>query len=271
MEDLVPWCVVTFDSMERPPAERISMLKDMGFTKYGYEMRSGYPFYLKEEIELAYENGIEITSVFLWLNAKRDSIGKLSSVNKRILNILEDSEAKPTLWLSMSQNYFEGLDEEKSMKLALEYVRYIKDKANDVGCKIALYNHHGWFGNPYHQVEIIDSFNRGALTMVFNFHHAHDYIDHFPAIVSKIKPYLSHVNINGMKKHGPQILTVGDGDFEYQMVKTLLDEGYEGSWGILGHVESEDVQKVLSQNDNGFNRLISKYEIELDEAEEEVL
>jgi hypothetical protein len=59
-----------------------------------------------------------------------------------------------------------------------------------------------------------------------------------------------------MKKGGPKILTIGKGDQEKAMVKTLIDLGYQGPWGILGHIEAEDVKKVLTQNLEGLKSII---------------
>ncbi|WP_075591187.1 sugar phosphate isomerase/epimerase family protein [Labilibacter marinus] len=261
-QEVMPWCIVTFDSLQRSPAARIDMLKEMGFTNYGYEGQGKYLDDMLEEFQLAHENSIEISSVFLWLNAKRDSMGKLSPSNKRMFDILSQVEQKPCIWLSFSNNYFKGLSQEQSLNLAVEFIQFIKTKAAKIGCKVALYNHHGWFGNPYNQLEIIEKLANDSLKMVYNFHHAHSYIDEFPEIVKKIKPHLSHVNINGMKNDGHEILTVGEGDDEYDMMKVLLEEGYTGSWGILGHMEHEDVQKVLERNIVGFNKLKSKYQME---------
>ncbi len=66
---------------------------------------------------------------------------------------------------------------------------------------------------------------------------------------------MSYVNINGIRKEGPQILTIGEGDFENEMINVLRDEGFDGPWGILGHIKSEDVQKVLERNMNGLKSL----------------
>ena len=95
--------------------------------------------------------------------------------------------------------------------------------------------------------------------MVYNFHHAHEYVDEFPEIAKKMKPYLSYVNLNGVKKEGPKILPIGEGDYEYEMIKSLLDEGYKGPWGILGHIKTEDVQKVLTRNMEGLKLINSKF------------
>ena len=191
IKEVTPWCIVNFDSLERSPIERIKMLKKMGFAKYGYNWDDRHLNEMKDEFKLAKENNIEIVSIFLWLNAKRDSIGKLSSSNERMLSILKDVDYKPTIWVSFSNNYFEGLNQEQSISLAIEFIKFIKSEADQIGCKIALYNHHGWFGNPHNQVEIIELLPQDSLSMVYNFHHAHQYLDEFPEIAKKIKPYLA--------------------------------------------------------------------------------
>lgn len=258
VKELSPWCIIDFDLLKRTPKQRIAMLKEMGFNKYGYEKGKGNLSEMREEFQLAKENNIEITSLFLWLNADRDSIGKLSASNQELLRNLKNAEAKPTLWVSFSTNYFEKLNHEQSITLSVEMIRFIKLKADELGCKLALYNHHGWFGNPHNQVEILEKLNQDSIAIVFNFHHAHQYVDEFPEIVKKIKPYLSYVNLSGVKKEGPKILTIGEGDYEFEMIKQLLDAGYNGPWGILGHIENQDVQKVLDRNVEGLKVLNSK-------------
>ncbi|MFD2823393.1 sugar phosphate isomerase/epimerase family protein [Lacinutrix iliipiscaria] len=262
VDKISPWCIIGFDALDRSPKQRIDMLKQMGFTKYGYNKGKGDLTKMKEEFKLAKENNIEIVSIFLWLNAKRDSIGKLSPLNQELLSNINEVEYKPTIWLSFSNNYFEGLNQEQSIELSIEMIKFIKLKADKMGCKLALYNHHGWFGNPHNQVEILEKLNQNSITMVYNFHHSQEYIDEFPEIVKKIKPYLSFVNLNGVKKEGPQILPIGKGDYEFEMVKLLIDQGFHGPWGILGHLKTEDVQKVLKRNVEGLNLMSSKYIVE---------
>ena len=108
------------------------------------------------------------------------------------------------------------------------------------------------------KIEILNQLKDKSLTMVFNFHHAHEYVDEFPEIVKKMTPYLSYVNVSGGKKEGPEILSIGDGDHEYEMIENLLDEGYNGPWGVLGHIKTEDVQKVLTRNIKGLTLLNSQ-------------
>ena len=255
MQQLYPWCIVAYDSLERTPSERILMLKEMGFTKYAYDWRDKHLDEMATELTLAKKNDIEVISVWLWLNAKRDSLGKLSPANERIFDIVKDLQLKTTLWVSFSNNFFEDLTQEQSMNRAIEMLKFVNKKAEALGCKIALYNHKGWFGDPNNQVEIIKALPEYNLSMVYNFHHAHNYLNEFPEIVKKIKPYLSAVNLNGMQKDGPKILPIGEGEFEKEMFQLLTDEGFNGPWGLLGHVENADVKKVLEQNINGYRSL----------------
>lgn len=255
MQQLYPWCIVAYDSLERTPSERILMLKEMGFTKYAYDWRDKHLDEMATELTLAKKNDIEVISVWLWLNAKRDSLGKLSPANERIFDIVKDLQLKTTLWVSFSNNFFEDLTQEQSMNRAIEMLKFVNKKADALGCKIALYNHKGWFGDPNNQVEIIKALPEYNLSMVYNFHHAHNYLNEFPEIVKKIKPYLSAVNLNGMQKDGPKILPIGEGEFEKEMFQLLTDEGFNGPWGLLGHVENADVKKVLEKNIKGYRSL----------------
>jgi hypothetical protein len=69
-------------------------------------------------------------------------------------------------------------------------------------------------------------------------------------------PYLKTVNIDGMKVEGPKILPLGKGDQELQMLETLNRSGFNGSIGILGHVDDEDVKVVLTRNLDGLKSLL---------------
>lgn len=255
MDNFYPWCVVAFDSLNRSPEERINMIKELGFYKYAYDWEVDNLDNMYEELKLAEENNLEVVSVWFWLNAKRDSVGKLSPRNERALEILKKSELKTTLWVSFSNNFFKDLSHEKSMIIAKEMIQYIYKKAESIGCKIELYNHKGWFGNLNNQVAIIEALPQYRLKIVYNFHHGQQDIEEFSKLVKKITPHLASVNLNGMKIKGPKILPIGKGDYEKQMINQLLAEGFTGPWGILGHVKNEDVKLVLERNISGLKSL----------------
>ena len=94
--------------------------------------------------------------------------------------------------------------------------------------------------------------------MVYNFHHARHQINDFPKLIRLMKPYLSTVNINGMKEGGPMILTLGQGDRELAMLQELKSSGYNGAIGILSHVDDEDAKIVLHRNLEGLKTLLQE-------------
>lgn len=257
-KDVSPWCIIGFDTKDRTPQQRIDLLKELGLSNYGFNKGKGDFSTMKTEFKLAKENGIAINSIFLWLNAKRDSIGKLSPSNQLILDNLKEIDNKPTIWVSFAENFFEGNSQENSIAFSIEMIKYIKTEAVAAGCELALYNHRGWFGNPHHQVEILEKLDDESLSMVYNFHHAHEFVDEFVEVAKMITPYLSFVNLNGVKKDGPEIMDLGKGDYEIKMIKHLLDNGYDGPWGILGHVKTEDVKEVLKRNLAGLDLVNTK-------------
>ncbi|MGQ1785256.1 MULTISPECIES: sugar phosphate isomerase/epimerase family protein [unclassified Saccharicrinis] len=254
-QDLYPWCIVAYDSLERSPSERINMLKQLGFEKYAYDWRDKHLDNTLTELNLATENDIEIISVWLWLNAKRDSLGKLSLANERFFDIIKQAKLKTTIWVSLSENFFKDLDQEKSLERATDVIRFIAEKAEGIDCKVALYNHTGWFGNPFNQLEIIKNLPQYELSMVYNFHHGHNSMDEFHILIKAIKPYLSAVNLNGMEKDGHKILAIGKGNYEKEMIQILKEAGFKGPWGILGHVKGVDVEKILKQNIEGLKAI----------------
>ncbi len=255
VEEIVPWCIIGFDTEERTPSERIDMLQNLGIKKYGYNRGKADFTSMKEEFQLADEKGMEITSIFLWLNPKRDSLEKLSPANQDLLHNLRDSPHKPAIWVSFSESYFKDLDQQQSINLSIEYLTYIKKEAEKLGLPMAIYNHNGWFGNPHNQLAILEQMGQSDITMVYNFHHAQEYVNDFSDIAKQITPHLSFVNLNGVKKEGPQIITLGEGEHELDMITKLVDAGYKGEWGILGHIKTEDVEVVLKRNLAGLQKL----------------
>ena len=124
-----------------------------------------------------------------------------------------------------------------------------------LGCKIALYNHGGWFGNPKNQLRIIEDITKSDLGVIFNFHHAHDTLEIYSEHIKKLLPYLWCVNLNGMKAEGPKIITIGQGDLEKDMILELINLGYKGPFGILGHVKGGDPERILQDNLNGLQNI----------------
>jgi sugar phosphate isomerase/epimerase len=255
-QNLVAWCVIPFDKMKRTPEERADMLKDLGFSQLAYDWREEHLPTMDEEIKTLRKNNISLKSVWFWVNGGSEEI--LDESNNFILKTLKDNNVKTELWLSFNDDFFEGISDEEKLKKAVSAVRLIRDKANAIGCTVQLYNHGSWFGEPQNQVSIIKALGVKDVGMVYNFHHGHKQQQDFPKLLALMKPYLSTVNLNGMKTGGPQILTIGQGDQELTMMQQLKASGFNGTLGILSHVEDEDAKIVLARNLEGLKSLLQK-------------
>lgn len=116
-------------------------------------------------------------------------------------------------------------------------------------------------GEPENMVAVCKWLRENAdanhVGVVYNFHHGHDHIRKFPALLSQMLPYLLCVNINGMNDGAqPKILGVGKGKHDIEMLRALLNSGYHGPIGILDHREELDAEESLRENLEGLDRLI---------------
>jgi len=256
-ENLVAWCIVPFDNQHRTSAARIDMLKRLNFSQYAYDWRHQHLESFPEEIKLAKQNGVYIAAVWIWIDKDVDSPGKLSDDNEKLLEILKENGLKTQLWVGFDSNFFSYDNEDTKISKGVEMLKYLRKRTMSVATSLGLYNHGDWFGEPDNQIKILKELNDPGIGLIYNFHHAHGQIESFPALLTKMSPWLWTVNINGMKKEGPQILPIGSGDKELDMLKTLKKSGFQGSIGILGHIEDEDVEQVLQRNLKGL-RMIEK-------------
>ena len=71
------------------------------------------------------------------------------------------------------------------------------------------------------------------------------------ALVEAMMPHLWVVNLNGMRPEGPKILPFGAGTHEREMLQRVLDAGFTGPFGVLGHVDDADVKVILEGNLRG--------------------
>ena len=135
------------------------------------------------------------------------------------------------------------------------------------GMPPALWNHRWPTGcddvltKPYRPAELIAVIEHVKLKnvgIVYNWHHGHPHIDRFPELLRKMKPHLLALNINGMRKDGPKILPVGQGDLDEGMLRTVVASGYRGPIGILGHRAEVDAELALRENLDGLKKLRPK-------------
>ena len=251
MNQLFAWCIVPFDSLQRTPSERIEMLSKLGFQQYAYDWREQHLPEMVSEWELAKQNNIDVMAVWMWIDHNQDTIGQLSANNNQVLRSIEAAGLNTQLWVSFHPNFFKDLSQEKAVEKGAAMFEYLCQRTDTLNLKIGLYNHGDWFGEPQNQIEILKALPDCNLGLIYNFHHGHHQIAAFDSLVDTMLPHLWAVNLNGMRQNGPKILSIGAGDLEQPMIQTLLNKGYKGPFGILGHREDKDVEIVLQKNLNG--------------------
>ncbi|WP_397447597.1 sugar phosphate isomerase/epimerase family protein [Polaribacter sp. R77954] len=247
-DNLIPWSIVGFDVKERTPIQRLEMLERLGYTQYAYGYRPKHIPTMLQEWQLAKEKNIKIKAVWLYINLYKDKVGQLRTDAEVVFENLKKSGLKTQIWVGFYPNYFDKLSDAESLQQSVAMISYLSEKAKKLGCKIALYNHGGWFGKPENQLRIIKALPKEDLGVVFNFHHAHDSLDNYRENIKKLFPYLWSVSLNGMKKEGPKIITIGKGNLEKSMINELFKLNYQGTFNLLGHVKGGDPELILEEN-----------------------
>ena len=104
-----------------------------------------------------------------------------------ILALLKRHNIKTQLWWSYGspEDGLKNMTQKEKVMTVGNMVRAIAADAAKIGCKVALYNHNGWFGEPENQLEIIKYVKMPNVGIVYNFNHAESQIDRFPEFSPK--------------------------------------------------------------------------------------
>jgi hypothetical protein len=250
--NLVAWCIVPFDAKKRGPEERAKMLADLGIRKLAYDWRDKDIPTFDQELDALNRHKIKLHAFWLTSGPKP---GKEKNVSA-VLDFLKRRKAKTELWyMFIPPKDFNSLSQDAKVAMTSEAVRFLASEAASFGGSVGLYNHGGWFGEPANQIAIVKKLGMKNIGLVYNFHHGKAHAERFAEIFPAMMPYLMAVNVNGMRKDGPQILPVGKGDLERDMLRVVIESGYRGPIGILGHREDEDAEVALRQNLEGLEIL----------------
>jgi sugar phosphate isomerase/epimerase len=250
-DNRVAWCIVPFDAKKRGPEERVAMLKRLGFKHYAYDWRAEHLPSFEREIQLLKDNDIELTAV--WFPAS------LNADAKTILALLKKHQVKTQLWVTLGDPAPGSKEQTEKVKAAASMLKPIAEEAAKIGCRVALYNHGNWFGEPENQLAVLEALQLPNVGLVYNLHHGHDHLARFPELLKKMQPHLYALNLNGMvakgDRTGKKILPLGKGELDLELLRTIRDSGYRGPIGILGHTQ-DDAELRLRDNLDGLNWLL---------------
>jgi putative heme-binding domain-containing protein len=260
-DNLIAWCIVPFDAKRRGPEERAAMLQRLGFKHFAYDWRAESIPTFDAEIKALKAHSISLDA--FWL-----APGELTKEARTILDVLERHGVRTQLWvlLDLGPDRVTGPEQERRVASATEKLRPLAEEARKIGCKLALYNHGGWFGEPENQLAILERLEGQGVTnvgIIYNLHHGHEHLDRLAEVLAKLKPHLWTINLNGMDrggdKVGRKILPLGQGALDLEVLKTVRDSGYRGPIGILGHT-MDDAEERLRDNLDGLDWLVPQLE-----------
>jgi hypothetical protein len=257
-DNLVAWCIVPFDVKRRGPEERAAMLNRLGIKRVAYDWREEHVPQFDEELQAYKRHGITLHAFWMPINTE---VPMDEPHWPLVLDLAKRHNVRPELWVMLNEALVASFPKEAKATRAAEILLLAARAADQRGCRIGLYNHGGWFGEPDHQIAIIESMQKSGsknVGIVYNFHHGHEHVARFPALAKRMAPHLMTVNVNGMRAGGPKIVSFGDGDengnAERQMLTALVAAGYCGPIGILGHREDRDVEECLREGLEGIAR-----------------
>jgi putative heme-binding domain-containing protein len=238
-DNQVAWCIVPFDAKKRSPAERAVMLKELGIKRCAYDWRDEHVPTFEQEIIEYKKHGIEFFA--FW------------SVHEEAFKLFEKYDLHPQIWVMFGTP--NEASQDRKVESAAQQLLALAKRTKSMGCKLGLYNHGGWSGDPENMVAVckrLHELDQDHVGIVYNFHHGHAHIENWSKWFALMQPYLICLNLNGMNaKEDPKILGIGKGTHELEMIRTVVESGYQGPIGIIDHRDELDARESLLENRDG--------------------
>lgn len=252
-EELVAWCIVPFDIKKRGPEERCQMLTDLGITKLAYDWRESNIPTFDQEIDALKKHHIALQAFWLMSGTDVNNNPQIDAV----FSLLKKRNIKTQIWYFFVQpQESANLNQGQKIAEAVKAVSVIAKRADSIGCKVGLYNHDGWFGEPENQLAILKELQKKNVGMVYNFNHAQNQIENFQKFFPLISPYLLAINLAGLKKGDQQIFPLSKNGAEKEMIKIILNSNYKGPIGIINEDTDPDAEIGLKKNMAGLRDIL---------------
>lgn len=245
--NLVAWCIVPFDTQKRNPQQRAEMLQRLGLRHFAYDWRQEHVATFEEEIIEIRKRSIDYFA--FW------------DFHPEITPLVGKHHVSPQFWITAPSPA--DADQDTRVEAAAKQLQGMVDKTRELGCRLGMYNHGGWGGEPANMVAVVKRLRQDGqadhVGIVYNFHHGHGHIQDFSEVLAAMQPYLLCLNLNGMNDNAqPQILPVGSGQHEQAMMEAVRRSGYSGPIGILGHRDDMDAEVSLRQNLDGIKQVLEQ-------------
>ncbi|QDT05036.1 Azurin precursor [Rubripirellula lacrimiformis] len=236
---VVSWCIVPFDAKQRTPAQRAAMLQELGITRSAYDWRAQHVTEFEQEILEYQKHGIQFFA--FW------------GAHDEAFKLFEKYQLHPQIWQMLGE--VTGDTQQPKVEAAAQTLLPLARRTAALGCALGIYNHGGWGGEPQNMVQVcqrLHELGQDHVGIVYNFHHAHTHINDWASSLALMKPHLLCLNLNGMNPNEqPKILGIGKGDHELEMIRVVIESGYDGPIGILDHRADLDARESLIENRDG--------------------
>lgn len=247
-DNLVAWCIVPFDAKKRGPEERAALLETLGIRHFAYDWRPEHVPTFGQEWDALAKHGIALDA--FWMLPPRFP-ESLADFSKRGL--------APSFWVMATAPG--ELDQAAKVQHAADALRPTAQAAAQSGCRLSIYNHGGWGGEPENMAAVCAALAMPNVGIVYNQHHGHDHLPRFKEALTTMLPHLHFLNLNGMTaggdKRGKKILVIGQGDLDVELARTICASGYSGPIGILNHT-AHDAEARLRDNLEGLDWVVGE-------------
>lgn len=226
------------------------MLQRLGFKNFAFDWRSKDVPTFDAEVEALDRYGIRLVAWWFPTDAGDPNA-------QIILNVIKRHGIHPQLWV-MGSGSPTVTDAEQAQRVEqeAERIRKIVEMAAPYGCKVELYNHNGWFGQPSNEVAVIERLKQKGVDdvgMIYNFSHSHGDVSNFPAIWNHIQPCVVAVNVSGIVA-SEKLIPPSQGDNELDMLRTIQHSGWRGPIGLIAE-QGGDAEITLSNDLRGLDWL----------------
>lgn len=254
-DNVLAWCIVPYDAELRGPWERAEMLNELGIKMLAYDWRAQHVPTFDEEWKALTHHGIRLQGFWMMTGKEPQN----DAFVQAIFDFLERNEVETEIWLYIDEGEgFDSLSQTQKIEEMAIPIRYVAERAASLGCKVGLYNHGGWYGEPENQLALLKHINLPNIGLVYNFHHARFHHARFAEFFPKIVPYLYAVNLAGLKAGDTEsFYGIGEGDVEESMIEIVANSGYVGPIGILNHDRERDAKKGLETEMDGLKTILS--------------